>query len=77
MDKGIKVSDGRVKVSVYKKDDKLLAILALTDNSLELEFSVNASRELIKQALTGEFLSDKGEVALRLSGFDFTVLEIE
>lgn len=77
MDKGIKVSDDRVKVSVYKKDDKLLAILALTDNSLELEFSANASRELIKHALTGEVLSDKGEVTLRLSGFDFTVLEIE
>ncbi len=76
-EKGITVSDGRVKVSVYKRENRVLAILAITDNSLELEFSVNTSQSLIKYALTGEILSDKGKVTLKLSGFDFTLLEIE
>ena len=75
-EKGIAVSDDRVKVSVYKKEDKLLAILALTDTSLDLVFSVKASRDTIKSALSGEMLSDNGEVTLKLSGFEYIILEI-
>ena len=75
-EKGIAVSDDRVKVSVYKKEDKLLAILALTDTSLDLVFSVKASRDTIKSALSGEMLSDNGEVMLKLSRFEYIILEI-
>ena len=75
-EKGITVSDDRVKVSVYKKKDKLLTILAITDNSLNTEFSVKSSRGVIKNALTGEVLSKSGEVSVKLTGFDFIILEI-
>lgn len=75
-EKGITVSDDRVKVSVYKKKDKLLTILAITDNSLNTEFSVKSGRGVIKNALTGEVLSKSGEVSVKLTGFDFIILEI-
>ena len=75
-EKGITVSDDRIKVSVYKKQDRLLAILAVTDNSLDIEFSVKSSGAAIKCALTGEVISESGEVSIRLSGFDFVILEI-
>ena len=75
-EKGITVSDDRVKVSVYKKKDKLLTILAITDNSLNTEFLVKSSRGVIKNALTGEVLSKSGEVSVKLTGFDFIILEI-
>jgi len=74
---GITLSDDRVKVSVYKKKDRSLAILATTDNSFASELQLKSSHAVIKNALTGEVLSESGEASIKLSGFDFTILELE
>ena len=76
-ERGIDVSDDRVKVSVYKKEDGILAILAITDKSLNLDFTVKSSHSVIRNALTDELLSDNGEASMHLSEFDFIMLEIK
>ena len=76
-EKGISVSDDRVKVSVYKKEHKILAIISITDKNLELEFALKSCHCVLENALTGDILSRNGDVTLKLSGFDYLILEMK
>lgn len=76
-DKGIEVSDENIKVSVYKKEDSVLAIIALTDKNYESEIEVKSEYRTINCALTGKSLSTNGSAKLKLSGFDFYIIELK
>ena len=75
--RGILASDGRVKLSVYKKPDGLLAILATTDKELSTSFDIKCDGKVIRNALTDELISESGTASLSLSGFDYIILEIK
>lgn len=76
-EKGIEVSDENIKVSVYKKEDSVLAIIALTDKNYESEFEIKSEYRTINCALTGKSLSTNGSAKLKLSGFDFYIIELK
>ena len=76
-EKGIELSDENIKLSLYKKEDGMLAILALTDKNCESEFEIKSDFKNITNALTGEVVSTNGGARLKLSGFDFYILELK
>ena len=68
------MSNDEIKASVYKKENELLAIIAITDKSFDAEFTVRSDYSVIKNALTNETLSENGEATLKLSQFDYLIL---
>jgi len=76
-EKGISVSDENIKLSVYKKEDSVLAILALTDKNYESEFEIKSKFRTVNCSLTGKTLSTNGNVKLNLSGFDLCIVEFK
>ena len=74
---GIEISDKNIKMSVYKREDGALAILALTDKNYASDFEIKSDFKNIRNALTGEMISTNCSVKLKLSGFNFYVLEFK
>jgi len=75
-DKEVAVSDPRVKLSLYKNGEKLLAIAAVTDKNLDVTFNVECHGKTLRDARSGRILSENGTAELSLSGFDFRLIEI-
>ena len=73
----VSVTDSRVKLSLYKKADKLLAILATTDKNLSVSFDIISEKKTIINVQSKEILATDGKSHLTLSGFDYLILEIK
>ena len=73
----VSVTDSRVKLSLYKKADKLLAIVATTDKELSLSFDIISEKKTVINTKSGEALATDGKAHLSLSGFDYMILELK
>ena len=69
-------SDG-VKVSVYRREGRLLAVLATFSRAADERVTVCSSHTRMTDALTGELLSRDGTATLTLRGFDFRLILAE
>ncbi|MBR7095569.1 MAG: hypothetical protein IKC73_05055 [Clostridia bacterium] len=67
-----------VFVSAYRRaDGALLLIVATTERSADIAFTLKAPRAHIRDAISGEVLSENGEAGLALSGFAYRLLIAE
>ena len=72
------VSDNEeVKVSYYKAGNKMLIFCASVHADFEGRAKIKTEYKNVKNALTGEMMSDKGELTLDFKGFDYVVLTAE
>lgn len=69
------VDDERVKLSAYRKDGRLLLILASTARENDITCTLKTPCRHLTDALTGAVISKDGTAEVRLEGFDFKLIE--
>lgn len=71
-------TDPEVRVSAYRRaDGALLLIVATTARDTNTSFTLTAPKDHIRDALTGEALSENGKLTLSLCGFAYRLLIAE
>lgn len=76
-EKDVLCSDSDVKISLYKKDGRALAVIATTDKNYSSDVTVESKFGNAKNAITGELLSKNGNFTVHLEGFDFILVLFE
>ena len=71
----IKCSDERFVAGAYQYENKLLGIVASFSVDYEGEFQIECEFKNIKNARTGEILSDNGKATVRLKGISHLIVE--
>jgi len=69
--------NGEVKVSIYKTDDRILAVCCSLNTEFDGDVTISSSYACVKDALTGEKLSDDGRCTFRIKGISCRLLIIE
>ncbi len=65
------------KISVWRRGGKLLVVVASTDRDTDVNVSLSFPNKNLRNAITGEPISENGQATLFLNGFDFYLIEAE
>ena len=69
------VDNPHIKLSAYRREGKLLLILASTERATDATFCLRCPYPHLVDAMTGAMISEDGRATLRLCGFDFLLIE--
>lgn len=73
----VKANTEKAKISTWKKDGRLLVVVASTDRDADISLSLSFEQMKIRDAMKDEIISTDGKATLSLHGFDFYLIEAE